>query len=170
MSETTHADNLSVYEIGYLIASNIPEEKIPAEAEAITKIISSAGSTMIADEAPHRIKLAYEMRKKNVGGSYEKYNEAYFGWVKFEVGSDVIENIKKSVEIHPSVLRMLLTNTVKESTYLGKRAPAIAAEIAFKKVNPEKTEDVVAHVEKKEVAPASIEEMDKSIDDMVKEA
>jgi len=166
MSESTHADNLSDYEIGYLIGSSVPEEKIPTEAEAITKIITSAGATVIADEAPHRMKLAYEMRKKNVSGSYEKYNEAYFGWVKFEVGSDAIEAIKKSVEVYPSVLRMLLTATVRENTYLGKRAPAIAAEISLKK-------DVVADKvdeKKADSAPASIEEMDKSIDDMVKEA
>jgi len=166
MSETTHADNMSVYEIGYLIASSIPEEKIPAEAEAVKGIISKAGAEMIADEAPHCMKLAYEMRKKNVSGSYEKYTEAYFGWVKFEVGSDAIEAIKKSVEAYPAVLRMLLTSTVRENTYLGKRAPAIAAEIAFKKgTTVEKAVE-----EKKPVAPASIEEMDKSIDEMVKEA
>lgn len=165
MSETTHADNKSVYEIGYLIVSSIPEEKVPAEAEAINKIITASKATIIADEAPHRMKLAYEMRKKNVGGTYEKYTEAYFGWTKFEIGSDGVEAIKKEVEILPSVLRMLLVSTVRENTYLGKRAPAIAAEISLKKdTSAEKVEG------KKESAPASIEEMDKSIDDMVKEA
>ncbi len=157
---------MSVYEIGFLIAPSVPEEKIPGEAEVITKIVTSAGASIIAEEAPHRMKLAYEMRKKNVGGTYEKYNEAYFGWTKFEVVSDGIEAIKKSIEAHPSVLRMLLVSTVRESTYLGKRAPAIAAEISLKKDPSEKAVE-----EKKEVvAPASIEEMDKSIDDMVKEA
>ncbi len=170
MSETTQADNMSVYEIGYLIVSSIPEEKIPGEAEAIAKIINSAESKVIAEEAPHRIKLAYEMRKKNVGGTYEKYNEAYFGWIKFEVGSDGIESIKKSVEILPSVLRMLLTSTVRENTYLGKRAPAIAAEILKKTPDAIKGEDASVSVDKKDVAPATIEEMDKSIDEMVKEA
>ena len=87
MSETTQADNMSVYEIGYLIVSSIPEEKIPGEAEAIAKIINSAESKVIAEEAPHRIKLAYEMRKKNVGGTYEKYNEAYFGWRNGSLGT-----------------------------------------------------------------------------------
>ncbi|HTK33426.1 MAG TPA: 30S ribosomal protein S6 [Candidatus Paceibacterota bacterium] len=166
MSESTHADNMSVYEIGYLIVSSIPEEKVPAEAEVINKIITSSKATIIAEEAPHRMKLAYEMRKKNVGGTYEKYNEAYFGWTKFEVGSDAVEAIKKAVEIHPTVLRMLLVSTVRENTYLGKRAPAIAAEISLKK-DGEKAEAPVA--DKKEAAPASIEEMDKSIDEMVKE-
>ncbi len=175
MSETTHADNLSVYEIGYLIESSVPEEKVSTEATAITKIITDAGAAVIADEAPHHMKLAYEMRKKNVSGSYVKYNDAFFGWVKFEVGSDKIESVKKLVETHPTVLRMLLTSTVRENTYLGKRAPAIAAEISLKKdVVTEKMESVTAHAGKKvsdkESAPASIEEMDKSIDDMVKEA
>ena len=157
---------MSVYEIGFLIAPSVPEEKIPGETDAITKIVTSAGASVIAEEAPHRMKLAYEMRKKNVGGTYEKYNEAYFGWIKFEVLSDGIEAIKNSVEAHPSVLRMLLVSTVRESTYLGKRAPAIAAEIFLKKDSSEKAVE-----EKKEVvAPASVEEMDKSIDDMVKEA
>jgi ribosomal protein S6 len=167
MSETTHADNMSVYEIGFLIAPSVPEEKIPGEAEAITKIVTSAGASVIAEEAPHRTKLAYEMRKKNVGGTYEKYKEAYFGWTKFEAGSDGVEAIKKAIEAHPSILRMLLISTVRENTYLGKRAPAIAAELSLKKEGAvEKSGD-----DKKEpVAPVSIEEMDKSIDEMVKEA
>jgi ribosomal protein S6 len=167
MSETTHADNQSVYEIGYLIVSSIPEEKVPAEAEAITKIVKASGASMIADEAPHRMKLAYEMRKKNVGGTYEKYNDAFFGWTKFEVGSDKIEAVKKQIEAMPSILRMLLIATVKENTYLGKRAPAIAAEISLKK--GDKTEEAAPVAKKEAAAPASIEEMDKSIDDMVKE-
>ena len=168
MSETTHADNKSVYEIGYLIVTSIPEEKIPAESDAINKIITASGASMIADEAPSRIKLAYEMRKKNVSGAYEKYDEAYFGWVKFEVGSDGIEDIKKAIEKMPSVLRMLLISTVKENTYLGKRASAVAADLTLKKgPGVGKAEE---KEEKKEVTPASIEEMDKSIDEMVKEA
>ena len=160
-------ENSSVYEIGYLIASSTPEEKVPGEAEAVKKIITAAGAQVISDEAPHKMKLAYEIRRKTVGGSYDKFNEAYFGWIKFEVGSDVIESIKKSVELHPSILRMLLITTVAPNTYLGKSAPAIAAEINTKKIDPMTGEVAVEDV--KVAAPASIEEMDKSIDALVKE-
>jgi ribosomal protein S6 len=167
---------MSVYEIGYLIAPSVPEEKVPAEAEAVKKILGDAGAETIAEEAPHRMKLAYEMRRKTVSGSYDKYNEAYFGWIKFEVGSDVIESLKKAVEIHPSVLRMLLITTVRESTYMGKRAPAIATEIGMRKseaapmeMAPKKPKPMMVE-QKIDTAPASIEEMDKSIDAMVKEA
>lgn len=155
-------DRLSVYEIGYLIADSIPEEGVPAEADKIKKIISDAGSEIIAEDLPHKERLAYTIRRKTVGGTYEKYDSAYFGWVKFEVSSSKIDAIKKSIEPMPSVVRMILITTVRENTYLGKRAPAVAPATATI-VQEERV--VAAPV----AAPASIEDMDKSIDDMVKE-
>jgi ribosomal protein S6 len=155
-------DRQSVYEIGYLIVSSVTEENVPAEADKLRKVIADAGASVITDEAPHREQLAYTMRRKTVAGSYEQYDEAYFGWVKFEVGSDKIEGIKKAIEVIPSVLRMLLITTVRENTYLGKRAPAIISKMSTPA--EEGAEPAPA-----EAAPASIEEMDKSIDEMVKE-
>jgi ribosomal protein S6 len=152
----------SVYEIGYLIASSIPEEKIPETADAVKKVIIDAGATIIAEEQPVRQPLAYTIRRKTVSGAYDKYDMAYFGWTKFELGSDAIESVKKSIEIQPAVLRMLLISTTRENTYLGKRA--IAAMAKADAIVTDKVED------KKDVAPATVEEMDKSIDDMVKEA
>ncbi len=159
-------DRLAVYEIGYLIATSIPEEKVPAEAESLKKIITDAGATLVADEAPYLQPLEYTMRKKMVSGAYDKYDQAYFGWVKFELSTDKIEALKKSIEIVPSVLRMLLITTVRENTYLGKRAEALVAKAPIVIPAVIATPPVV---EEKSAAPASIEEMDKSIDEMVKE-
>lgn len=132
---------------------------------------------------PHSERLAYTIRKKTVSGSYEKYDTAYFGWIKFEVTSSAVESIKKIVEIHPSVIRMLMISTVKENTYLGKRASAaLAAEFAptgkrFSGERAERTEKAPFTITKANedvkdaapAAPATVEEMDKSIDAMVKE-
>ena len=164
--DENHDDRQSVYEIGFLIATSIAEENVPAEYDKIKKIVADAGASVIADDAPHKMRLAYTMRRKTVAGSYESYDEAYFGWVKFELGSSSIEAVKKEVETLPSVLRMLLITTVSEPTYLGKKAPAIAAVFS-----PKRTASEGAGGEaKKNAAPATVEEMDKSIDDMVKEA
>lgn len=161
-----HDDRLAVYEIGYLIVSSIPEEGIAAEADKVRKIITLAGASVIADELPHKEHLAYTMRRKTVSGSYEKYNEAYFGWIKFELASDKIEAVKAAVTVVPSVLRMLLISTVKENTYLGKHAAEVVASLTLKRTP---SEGAATHgIEKAAVAPASIEEMDKSIDEMVK--
>lgn len=161
--DNIHDDRLAVYEIGYLIADSVPEEKIPAESEAIKSIITGAGASVIAEGAAYREDLAYTIRRKTISGSYDKHDQAYFGWIKFEIGSDKIEAIKKAIEVYPSVIRMLLTTTVRENTFLGKRASAVAAAFGTNKkaVAPTGTE------EKKD--GASIEEMDKSIDEMVKE-
>jgi ribosomal protein S6 len=167
--QDNHEDRMTVYEIGYLISSSIPEEKVELEVEAIKKIISDAGASVVSEENPHMEDLAYTIRRKTTSGSYDKYDKAYFGWIKFEVGSSSIEAIKKSVEIIPSIVRMLLITTVRENTFLGKHAPAIAAKAVFStedgKITPATNVESLV-----DSAPATIEEIDKSIDNMVKEA
>lgn len=159
-----HEDRMTVYEIGYLIASTIPEEKIGSEVDQIKKIINEAGASVISEEMPHRQGLAYTIRRKTVAGSYEKYDQAYFGWIKFEVGPSLIEGIKKSIEIIPSIIRILVITTVRENTYLGKHAPVLNLK------NSEKSVDIESGVVATDVIPATVEEIDKSIDAMVKEA
>ena len=167
MEENTKDDRISVYEIGYLVAGDVLEEKVSEEADKVKDVIVKSGATIIADEVPHMEELSYTMRVKTVSGSYEKYDRAYFGWVKFELSSNKVESVKKTVELLPKILRMILITTVKENTYLGKRASQIAAAIM-----PKKAQDIGigAVVDaKKDVTSLSVEDMDKSIDDMVKE-
>lgn len=162
-----HEDRIAVYEIGYLIASSIPEEKIGMEADSVKKIISDSGASIISEGAPESRNLAYTIRRKTVAGSYEKYDTAYFGWVKFELGSSLIENVKKSVEIIPSVIRVLVITTVRDNTYLGKHAPSISQKVG----DGEKVADVgIGSDVQVDATPATAEEIDKSIDAMVKEA
>jgi ribosomal protein S6 len=180
--EETIQERLPVYEIGYLIAG-VPEDRVSAEADAVKGIVSAAGSVTIAEEAPRSERLAYTMRKKTVAGSYDSYDSAYFGWVKFEVGSDKIEAVKKAVEAVPSVLRSLLITTARENTYLGKHIPAAASFAAKTPASPSERvwhgglppeADMIEPKETKKeaapAAPATVEEMDKSINEMVKEA
>jgi len=173
MDENIRDEQKSVYEIGYLLAG-LPEEKVSAEAEAIRAIVEKGGAEIIADGAPRHEKLAYTIRKKTVAGSYDKFDAAYFGWIKLEVGTGKIEELKKAIEVMPSVLRMLVITTIRENTYLGKHAPAVAEAIA-KRPFLSSSIDAPAVVVRKETpvipaVPASVEDMDKSIDDMVKEA
>ncbi len=169
MNENVRDDRVSVYEIGYLLAG-LPEERVEAEAAGVRDVVTKNGGVIIAEETPRHEKLAYTMRKKTVSGSYDKYDEARFGWIKFEAASSKIDAIKKGAEVIPAVLRLLVTTTVRENTYLGKRAPLIAATFSRKLMGAKGID--AAPVSRKEApiaAPATIEEMDKSIDEMVKE-
>jgi ribosomal protein S6 len=174
MQDEVRDDRAAVYEIGYLLAG-IPQERIQAEVDSIHAIVSGGGGSIIAEEMPRSEPLAYTIRKKTVAGSYEKHDQAYFGWIKFEANSGKVEDMKKAVEVLPSVLRMLLTSTVRENTYLGKHAAAaVASEFAPRRVFETHTATaptlVPAEKEAPIAPPATVEEMDKSIDAMVKEA
>jgi ribosomal protein S6 len=164
MQDTQKDDVLKVYEIGYLLLSSIPREKVADVAASLKNVLSKKKALVIAEEGPELIPLAYTMIKK-IGTSNHRFDQAYFGWVKFEVLSGEIEEIKKTFDLNQDVLRYLLTITVKENTYLGKKALAIAPEaVAGEGVPAEVAPEVVGD------KPATIEEMDKSIDEMVKEA
>ena len=170
MNDNVRDDRQSVYEVGYLLAG-IPEERVAAEADAVKAVITKNGGVILTEEAPKNEKLAYTMRKKLVSGSYETYDEAYFGWVKFEAPAKVINAIQKAIEVLPPVLRVLAITTVRETTYLGKRAPAVA--VAFPRrsmtASAEGDAPAAAKAPEKPVEPATVEEMDMSIDELVKE-
>lgn len=164
-------DRDSIYEIGYQIVASIPEEKVKEEADIIRGIITGSGASIVAEEAPHHQPLAYIIKKKTVSGSYDKYDRAYFGWIKFEVETDKIEAITKAVEKHPSVLRSIVIKTIRENTYLGKRASLIIDSLPNKPEQPQIDTKKENRVEdRKEAVPMSVEDVDKSIDEMVKEA
>lgn len=148
-------DRMQVYEIGYLLVSSIPEEKVASEVEALRAVLTKKGAEFIGEEAPELKTLAYTMVKK-IGPTNHSFDKGYFGWFKFELAAKEIESVKKVFEESASMLRMLLINTIKENTYLGKKSPVSAVETV-----------IDSNVEAVVVSP---EEMDKSIDAMVKEA
>lgn len=163
-----------VYEIGYLITPSVSSDKKNEIVEALEGAILSNGAVMISKETAEIIPLAYDVTK-NIQSKNLKYGEAYFGWFKFEIDSTKIASVKKVFDNTSDILRFLLITTIKENTYLGKK-------VAFNELSKETKPDVApenpslfqvpeAEIATTEVLPkVTIEEMDKSIDDLVKEA
>jgi len=171
----THEEGVKIYEIGYLFVSSIPKEKVAAETAALKSVLAKAGATVIGSEDPELITLAYQMKKK-MNGIYQRFDEAYFGWVKFELTADAIESVKKTLDATENVLRHLLVTTTKENIYLGKRAPTFtvaardAGMIAPEGAAPAADAVIEKTVDGVVIAASSVEDMDKSIDAMVKGA
>ncbi len=132
-----------VYEIGYLLISSIPPEKVGEEVAFIKSLLEKGNASVIAEGAPELQKLAYEMRKK-IGAVYHKYQEAYFGWLKFELEPSKIEAIKNALDARESVLRELIITTVKENTFLGKTLTAVKAEESIQEKDATVVEGEVA--------------------------
>lgn len=152
-----------IYEVGYHLLSSIAEENVPAEVEKIKAFLSKENAVIISEEAPKLRPLAYSI-KKAFGGSYKVFDKAYFGFIKFELGEDAdIRNIDLAMKNNESVLRYIVIKTVRENTMYSPKISVYSDKDA--KIKPLK---VVEKVEKDE-KPASIEEIDKSIDALVSE-
>lgn len=157
-------DRSQVYEIGYLLVSSIPEEKVTDEVNSLKEILSKKGAEFISEEAPELRTLAYTMVKK-IGPSNHRFDNGYFGWFKFELSAKEIEGIKKTFEANVNMLRMLVISTIKENTYLGKKSP-----VPMPEVPAEAPVDSIESGLDPVSSSAVVDDMDKSIDAMVKEA
>jgi small subunit ribosomal protein S6 len=116
-----------VYEICFIFDNKLDEETALKKAEQLMQSIATLGGSFISEETPYMRELAYEMIRvqNNIN---VRFNEGYFGWVKFEIASDKVKEIDKSMKLDEQVVRYLIVTTVRENTVYTKRAPVIKAE------------------------------------------
>lgn len=166
MSEAKHkapeADlvevTLRIYELGYHIISTVKEDEVDRVTSTIRSVIEKAGGTFIAEGAPQNVKLAYSMFVTNEG-KRTRYNQAYFGWIKFEVGANQAEGIEAALKANKDVLRSLMFKTVREDTRASSR-PAGLREVRREgtiKSTPKKGAEGAAEGVSEEALDKSIE-------------
>ncbi|MBT3730049.1 30S ribosomal protein S6 [bacterium] len=159
-----------VYEIGFHIVPTVEESKLSAEVDSIKSLIEKDGGTFITEEFPKNITLAYTI-VKNIEGKIKKFDNAYFGWVKFEMKTDSIVNVKEGLDLNKEVLRYLIIKTVKESTLIPKGVISPKPEISrnVKPKAPLKTTPEVETKDKENKEPVSEKELDKTIEELIVE-
>lgn len=151
----TNEDSKKVYEIGYHLIPTIAEENVPAETDKIKAFIAKEGASVIAEDTAKLRPLAYSIRKA-FGGSYKSFDKAYFGWVKFEIDGE-ISKIEKFLKDSENILRYILIKTVAENTMYSPKLSTFSQRDGKK----------ILKDAPKEEKPASIEEIDKSIEELV---
>jgi ribosomal protein S6 len=122
----TIVDN-RIYEISYIFDNKIDENKALEKANAIKQSIATLGGSFISEETPYMRELAYEMIRV-VNNINIRFNEGYFGWIKFELNGDKVKDLEKTLKNDEEVVRYLVVTTVRENTVFTKRAPVIKAE------------------------------------------
>jgi ribosomal protein S6 len=150
-----------IYEVGYHIIPSVTEEGVSAEEASIKSVIEKNGGIVISGETPRLMELAYTIERVTES-KREKFDTAYFGWVKFEIDPAQIAVLKEAFDTNRKILRSLMITTVRENTRsdvhpnLGRgerKAPTKAV-----------SDEVV-----EEKAPVSEEELDRTIDELVVE-
>lgn len=147
-----------IYEVGYLILPTVTEEALPREVTALKDVLERVKAAVISEEFPKFKALSYPMEKRLPDGSLQRFANAYFGWVKFEVQAEGIKKIEEEFKRNANVLRFLLIKTVRESTLSFGRPPRTE-----RPVRKEVPKDAPAS------APVSEAELDKSIEKLIAE-
>jgi ribosomal protein S6 len=121
MSET----GMRMYELGYILVPTTPETEVQGLVDALHSTITKAEGTIHSNGSPEFIDLAYTM-EKNVASKKMKWNQGYFGWIKFEAAPDALEVIKKALDGNTDLIRYILIKTNVENTVVFKK-PKIEA-------------------------------------------
>src|SRR3989344_9524334 len=102
-------DDRPVYEVGFHIVPTVSEADIASVVEKVRAPLAEA--EIIKEEFPHKVQFAYVIERA-AQGKREKYNEGYFGWIKFAVERESIPALEAALRGIKEVLRYLLTETI----------------------------------------------------------
>ncbi len=102
-----------VYEIGFHIDPELPQEEAKKTYQSIREKIASAGS-VVAEGEPQKIPLAYTIYRSEHAGRRD-FDSAYFAWVAYETENEGHEAILEAVKAENRVIRFLDVRTTKEA-------------------------------------------------------
>jgi ribosomal protein S6 len=116
-----------VYEISFIFDNKLDEGAALEKSNAFKQSIATLGGSFISEEAPYMRELAYEMIRV-VNNVNVRFNEGYFGWIKFELDGSKLPDFEKAIKLDEEVIRYLVVKTVRDNTVYTKRAPVVKAE------------------------------------------
>jgi len=131
--EVLTPEELTIYELGYLIMPIITEENVGAEEGKVKDVVEKSG-TIISSKTPEMTELAYDITKK-IGGKNQHFHSAYLGSLIFRLPQGEIEDLKKELDKNESLLRHLITKRSKESL-IAPQARMPRGKTADKKEKP----------------------------------
>lgn len=112
--------NTRTYELGYIFAPTVVETEVSEQVAALTSAITALEGTIISEGATEFIDLAYTM-EKDVASKKFKYNQGYFGSLKFEAEPSALESLKKTLDGIIPLVRYILIKTSAENTIVFKK-------------------------------------------------
>ena len=157
MAEQDHTKK-QVYELGFLFLPTLTEENLAISYGNLKELIASFGGNIISSDNPRIINLAYEM-SKTIENKKQRFSSAHFSWVKFEMETAQIQELKKKLDLYPDMIRFLIIKTIRENTIAPRKYTG-----GKYKTSTEKKEN------NEEVLPMDKEVVDKEIDALAEAA
>lgn len=153
-----------IYELGYHLVPTLADGQIPKASGAVRGMIERISKGIIAEELPVFIDLAYQI-VKTIDHKNKRFDEAYFGWIKFEGTPSGIAELEESLKKDENVLRYFVVKTIRENTFIAKKFVSTKV----KALDEEPVAVLEENVEETPVkATESDEVLDKAIEELVK--
>lgn len=153
-------EGVLIYELSYHLLPTLSEEETLKAVEAFKSLIQKNGGSLLSDEAPKQMDLAYAMVKKQEGKN-AKFDTSLFGAIKFKGETSVLEPLKEELDLSKDVLRYLIIKTVLEFQPITQRVFTPVVEETAKPIRKPEV------VEEKSDKPISEAELDKTIEELV---
>jgi len=149
-TEATVGDEMSHYEFAFHILPTVVDEEVPGAFGDLKALIEQAGGHITHEEAPQRFDLAYTVVTHSEGKNF-KYNQSYFGWVRFMMEPEKIESLKTEIAHEGRVFRHLILKLTKGESEHPFKIFEVRSRRKAEKEDGEKIEEV------KEISEAEIE-------------
>lgn len=113
-----------VYEVSFHLVPTLDEDGVSGVFARVKKVVSEAGK-VLGEVSPVLRDLAYTIRHtvRQRDGTYNRYDEAYFGSVKFSSSQGAVKQVEQSLLSDEEVLRFLLLETSADDTRVGEVLP-----------------------------------------------
>lgn len=122
----TSAEARPIYEVGFHIAPTVTEDGVPAVVDKIRAAIGDSAE-FISESFPQKMALAYTI-ERSFAGKREKSSEAYFGWIKFALEREAVQELQEKLRSIRDILRFILVETVREDVSQQPRRATFASD------------------------------------------
>lgn len=165
MEENTKELESRIYETSYWLISTLDEAKLEESHKTILGFITKNGGEIISEALPEIADISYPMAKI-ISNKRMWFTTGYFGWVKYEIQSTVVDDIDQEMSKFDPMIRFLTVKTVREDTMASLKKKPVGVK-GMK--DPVVTDEAVANPSSEIKAEIDIEDLDDKIDDLVSE-
>lgn len=124
-----------VYEFGFHLDGELPQEEVKKEYQAIRDRISAVG-TVIAEGEPTKIPLAYTISRQETTGRRD-FDSAFFCWIAYEADGAGHEDILELARSQSTIIRFLDIRTTKDAAKHSAEMHELFARNAAEEAAPE---------------------------------
>lgn len=140
--ETGDLTETRVYELGFHLDGELPQEEVKKVYQGIRDRISAVG-TLVAEGEPTKVPLAYTISRQETTGRRD-FDSAFFCWISYETDGAGHEDIVSFARAQTTIIRFLDIRTTKEAAKHAAEMHELFAKAALE--GPE-SDDEVSEVE-----------------------